>query len=90
MKFHRTLASSIIAVQKLFPDYPICLGGGVFQNQVLVDLVLSHPDLIGKELGIGVNIPMNDGGVAAGQLAIGLTIIHQRHSKKSLVDKDGI
>jgi hypothetical protein len=55
-----------------------------------VDLVLSHPDLIGKELGIGVNIPMNDGGVAAGQLAIGLAIIHQRHSKKSLVDKDGI
>jgi hydrogenase maturation protein HypF len=90
MKFHRTLALSIIAVHKNFPDYPICFSGGVFQNQVLVDLVLSHPDLIGKELGIGVNIPMNDGGVAAGQLAIGLAIIHQRHSKKSLVDKDGI
>jgi hydrogenase maturation protein HypF len=81
MKFHRTLASSILAVQKLFPEYPICLGGGVFQNRILVDLVLSHRDRIGMELGIGVNIPMNDGGLAAGQLVIGLAVMHQRQSE---------
>jgi hydrogenase maturation protein HypF len=78
MKFHRTLASSIIAVQKLFPDYPICLGGGVFQNRILLDLILSHRDRIGTDLGLGVDIPMNDGGIAAGQLAIGLAVLHRQ------------
>lgn len=77
MKFHRTLASSIIAVQKLFPDYPICLGGGVFQNRILVDLILSYRDRIGTDLGLGVDIPMNDGGIAAGQLAIGLAVLNR-------------
>lgn len=73
MRFHRGLALAISTVCSQFPTLPVVLGGGVFQNRLLVELVAEglrgHPAPVGLP---GV-IPPNDGGLAAGQLAIGLT-----------------
>ena len=70
MRFHRTLATAIAEVCKSFPTLPIVLSGGVFQNRLLVELILeSLPE---REIGLPGLIPPGAGGLAAGQLAIAL------------------
>jgi hydrogenase maturation protein HypF len=76
MRFHRSLARAIAAVCALRPDLPAVLGGGVFQNRLLVECLVEEwarlPACRGRFLGLPGHIPPNDGGLAAGQLAIGL------------------
>lgn len=72
MRFHRGLAQAIIEVAKMFPELPVVLGGGVFQNRVLVELVAELWPACGPELGLPGMIPPNDGGLAAGQLAVAM------------------
>lgn len=72
MRFHRALADAVAAVARRFPDLPVVLSGGCFQNRVLTELCVerlaSHP--------AGVFspgwIPPNDGGLAVGQLAVAM------------------
>lgn len=70
MKFHRAIATAVARVVARFPDYPVVLSGGCFQNRILTELIaerlIDHPEPIGLP---GL-IPPNDGGLAAGQLAI--------------------
>jgi hydrogenase maturation protein HypF len=62
-KFFHTLVE-IIALVYVPHDLPLVLSGGVFQNRVLLALVLQRfPDAI-----ISNNIPPNDGGIALGQV----------------------
>ena len=72
IKFHRALAHAIISLSVLFPDNPILLTGGVFQNKILVELVDQNCRNLGLEWSMPYQIPINDGGLAAGQLLIGL------------------
>lgn len=78
MRFHRGLAQAIAMVCRRYPELPVALTGGTFQNKVLVELVVEslvdHP----QPVGLPGTIPVNDGGLAAGQLAVGLAI-HARH-----------
>jgi hydrogenase maturation protein HypF len=70
-RFHRTLARGIADVVSLHPWLPVVLGGGVFQNRLLAELLLE--ELNGDDrLYLPGRIPPNDGGIAAGQLAIAL------------------
>jgi hydrogenase maturation protein HypF len=72
MRFHRCLAQAIVNVVAKFCDLPVVLAGGVFQNKLLTELC---SDLLTKHApGVGLpgTIPPNDGGLAAGQLAIGV------------------
>ena len=63
-KFFHTLVEIISVMHEKY-DLPLVLSGGVFQNRVLVSLVLQRiPDAI-----ISNKIPPNDGGIALGQLA---------------------
>jgi hypothetical protein len=63
-KFFHTLVEIIAAVHSTY-DLPLVLSGGVFQNRVLVSLVLQKiPGAI-----ISTAIPPNDGGIALGQVA---------------------
>ncbi|MCA8997063.1 MAG: carbamoyltransferase HypF [Planctomycetaceae bacterium] len=71
MRFHRTLARGILDVANRFGSLPVVLCGGVFQNRLLTELIV--------ELAIGTlplklpgRIPPNDGGLAAGQLAVAI------------------
>ncbi|MEQ8789627.1 MAG: carbamoyltransferase HypF [Pirellulaceae bacterium] len=72
MKFHRALARGIAAVCRRHSHLPVVLGGGVFQNRLLTELVVEqladHP----QPLGLPGVIPPGDGGLAAGQLAVAL------------------
>lgn len=71
MRFHRGLAAGMADVVRQFPGLPVVLGGGVFQNRLLTEL-------LGEELQgaapvfLPGRIPPNDGGLAAGQLAMAL------------------
>jgi hydrogenase maturation protein HypF len=72
MRFHRALANAIANVCRRHSHLPVVLGGGVFQNRLLTELVAEsladHPQPVGLP---GV-IPPGDGGLAAGQLAAAL------------------
>ncbi len=70
-KFHRGLASAIADVCHRF-DLPVVLSGGVFQNRLLTEQVVSELQGSGLDIGLHRRIPPNDGGLAAGQLAIGM------------------
>jgi hydrogenase maturation protein HypF len=62
-KFFNTLVEIIEHIHKLY-DLPLVLSGGVFQNRVLLGLVLERiPTAM-----IGNKIPPNDGGIALGQV----------------------
>ncbi len=74
MRFHRGLAQAIAEVCRRYPELPVVLTGGTFQNKVLVELVI---DLLGdhpQPIALPGTIPVNDGGLAAGQLAVGMAI----------------
>ncbi|MCB4755388.1 MAG: carbamoyltransferase HypF, partial [Sulfurovum sp.] len=68
-KFFHTLVEMIITVHKKY-DLPLVLSGGVFQNRVLLELVLNKiPEAI-----IANDIPPNDGEIALGQVVASLSI----------------
>ncbi len=63
-KFFNTLVEMIANVYLKYNSYPLVLSGGVFQNRVLLELVLAKfPDAL-----IPNDFPPNDGGIALGQL----------------------
>jgi len=62
-KFFHTLVEIIYTIHRQY-DLPLLLSGGVFQNRVLLGLVLERiPDAV-----ISNAIPPNDGGIALGQI----------------------
>ncbi len=70
MRFHRGLAEGVAAVCHRFCPMPVALGGGVFQNRVLVEELLTAWRDPRQPLGLPRGIPPGDGGLAAGQLAV--------------------
>lgn len=66
------LISAVVTMAGRHPDLPIVVGGGVFQNRVLMDGVtdalVSHP----AGFFAGSQLPANDGGISTGQLWFGL------------------
>lgn len=74
MRFHRGLAAGIASVCRRRPELPIVLSGGVFQNRLLTELLVERLGDELQPLGLPGKIPPNDGGLAAGQLAIATTI----------------
>jgi hydrogenase maturation protein HypF len=73
MRFHRSLAHGILRVCRHWRELPAVLSGGVFQNKLLTELVAEMHDE-SQPLGLPGIIPPNDGGLAAGQLAIAAAI----------------
>lgn len=78
-RFHRGVASTMIDVvgglsqtSEIPSRAPVVLSGGVFQNRRLVELLVEHWPAECGPLGLPGRIPPNDGGLAAGQLAIAL------------------
>jgi hydrogenase maturation protein HypF len=68
MQFHRSLSAAIVTFVRKFAPMPVVLAGGTFQNRVLTELIVEQ---IGNQLlGWPGRIPPNDGGLAAGQLAV--------------------
>ena len=72
--FHRALADAIEWVADRHADLPVVLGGGVFQNRLLVEMTAARFASRGRWLGTPGMIPVNDGGLAAGQLAVAMAV----------------
>jgi len=70
MRFHRTLAAIILAIRSRYPNWPVVLAGGVFQNRLLLDLLVEQANRAQIELAWPQRTPLNDGGLALGQLAV--------------------
>jgi hydrogenase maturation protein HypF len=80
-KFHNGLARAIVKVCSRF-RLPIILSGGVFQNRLLTEHVVEELADSRQPLGLHQEIPPNDGGLAAGQLAVGLARFAGAHQRR--------
>lgn len=69
MRFHRGLAEGIARLCRSHSPLPVVLGGGVFQNRILVEELLAAWRDSDQRLALPGAIPPGDGGLAAGQLA---------------------
>lgn len=78
MRFHRAVANMVVAVAESFPSMPVALGGGVFQNRVLTELVAEQWPTSAPPLGLPSVIPAGDGGLAVGQLAVAKARYYRR------------
>ena len=74
MRFHRGLAAAVATICRRFAPLPVALGGGVFQNRLLIELFLELMSGSNQLVEFPSRIPPNDGGLAAGQLAVGLAL----------------
>ena len=70
--FHNSLAGALaqqaLAVRGETGARRVALTGGVFQNRLLVDRVRSHLGSHGIEAEVDESLPVNDGGLCAGQV----------------------
>lgn len=78
MRFHRGLARGTTRLCQQFSTLPVVLGGGVFQNRCLVELLAEELKQKNQSLGLPGRIPPNDGGLAAGQLAVAIARSKQK------------
>lgn len=62
--FLNSISQMVVEIGKEV-ELPIVLGGGVFQNQILVELILTHSS---QPVYLNRLIPPNDGGIPVGQL----------------------
>lgn len=72
--FLHTLGNAICNYAANYKDLPVILCGGVFQNKYLLEYCLSKLHQQGNYVLPSKHIPINDGGIALGQLWYG---IHQ-------------
>lgn len=78
MRFHRGLAQAVARLCRQYAPTPVVLGGGVFQNRCLVELFVEEFAENQQPLGLPGMIPPNDGGLAAGQLAVAVVRRNQK------------
>jgi len=70
--FHVSLAAALVdqatQLRHFYGDFAIGLSGGVFQNQLLCELITEHCRLAGWRLYIPQQVPVNDAGLSYGQV----------------------
>lgn len=79
-RFHRGVVEWMLELQRRCPPAPLVVGGGVFQNRRLCELLADQWPADGPPLGLPGAIPPNDGGLAAGQLAIAASWLRSGNS----------
>jgi hydrogenase maturation protein HypF len=74
--FHRALAENIveesITLARRFDLHELVLSGGVFQNRILLEAVITGLEWQGLAVVTGERVPANDGGISVGQAAAGI------------------
>ena len=66
-KFINTLVCIILDISNFHKDLPVVLGGGVFQNRTLLELLINKFKEENREFYYNKHIPLNDGGISVGQ-----------------------
>ncbi len=73
-RFHNTLVSVVLDMTKRISDETglkkVTLSGGSFQNKYLLRFTELELEKLGFEVASGQQVPVNDGGLALGQLAV--------------------
>ena len=67
-KFIMMLCALIVDMADRHPTLPVVLSGGVFQNRLLVERVTQRLKAKGRRYYVQQETPVNDGGIALGQL----------------------
>jgi hydrogenase maturation protein HypF len=80
IRFHASLANAIVRMSELHPGLPVVLGGGVFQNRILTEMIARRMSGL-RQLALPGVIPPNDGGLASGQLAVALARLTAANSR---------
>uniref|UniRef100_A0A7S3XW62 Threonylcarbamoyl-AMP synthase n=3 Tax=Eukaryota TaxID=2759 RepID=A0A7S3XW62_HETAK len=85
-RFHRGLAAVIVRMAQQEAERheltTVALGGGVFQNKVLSELVLRGLEAAGLKALLPCQVPVNDGGLAWGQALIALARASQNEQRQ--------
>ena len=80
-KFHNTIIAMIVEVCYRLRDSDglkrVCLGGGSFQNMYVLERVVPTLRDRGFEVYFNRKVPLNDGGIALGQVAIANAILQR-------------
>lgn len=71
-RFHNGLAEWVARIASTDSREEVVVGGGCFQNALLLDRTRAALVKIGKKVFVPSRIPPNDGGLAVGQLAIAM------------------
>ncbi len=77
VQFHRSVAATVRMVANQFPEFPVVLSGGCFQNRVLTEYVGEEFSDQPERLKRHGRIPPNDGGLAVGQLVVAAAILNR-------------
>jgi hydrogenase maturation protein HypF len=81
-QFHQAVADWAAAVGSAHSALPVVLSGGCFQNASLLKRMRQTLEGAGNRVYCHAQIPPNDGGLAAGQLAVALaTSFHENEGK---------
>jgi hydrogenase maturation protein HypF len=75
LSFHRAIADMVESVVERFGGYKVVLSGGCFQNRILTEMIVGQLKLRSREVLMHGQIPPNDGGLAAGQIAIATALL---------------
>lgn len=73
LKFHQTLVDIIVAIAQRSKLSTIVLSGGCFQNKWLLEQSIQHLRKLRFQTYWPQKVPPNDGGIALGQAAVGLS-----------------
>lgn len=84
LQFHACIANTIGMVVQEFPKCPVVLSGGCFQNRILTELVVEEMQRQSRSIITPSTIPCNDGGLAAGQLAIAAAMLDAESESENL------
>ncbi|MCM8821179.1 MAG: carbamoyltransferase HypF, partial [Candidatus Omnitrophica bacterium] len=81
-RFHKTISGIVTEICKRIKEEKnikrVALSGGVFQNNLLLNMVWSQLKQNGFSVFCHHNIPTNDGGISAGQAVIALYSQYQK------------
>jgi hydrogenase maturation protein HypF len=76
-RFHQWLAAWAAFVAERHPDLPVVLGGGCFQNRLLLERTKAMLERAGRRVYHASRVPPGDGGLAVGQLAVALARVER-------------
>ncbi|APZ91728.1 carbamoyltransferase HypF [Fuerstiella marisgermanici] len=76
-RFIRGIANCVAAVCRRFDQHPAVLTGGCFQNRLLTEFTAMALREHAQPIGLPGKIPVNDGGLAVGQLAVAAARVQQ-------------
>ena len=73
-RFHRTMAAAVLEVVRVLRGQTglerVCLGGGVFNNDLLVSDLVARIEAVGMEVYLPRRAPAGDGGIGLGQVLV--------------------